>query len=262
MRQKFSFFLPILVFLFSPIVLAQNTRLSTHNNIGWYGATGNFRLDEKWGFIAEYQWRRDNFITDKQQNMIRISGTYQVHPRVQFRVGYAWAQTFPYGEIPINRYGKDYHEHRAFEMITITDKLSILSLLHRFTLEQRWVGRYTSADLSHEDQFPYRNRFRYMFRMACPLKGESIVDKTSYLVLFNELSVNFGKNVNENVFDQNRLGLLFGHRFNRGFSIEAGYISQILEYGREIDGRNVFQYNNGVMANAIFNFDLSKKSGK
>ncbi|AWA30009.1 DUF2490 domain-containing protein [Flavobacterium magnum] len=239
---------------------AQNTRISDHNTIGWYGVTGNFRLSDKWGFVTEYQWRRNKLITEWQQGLARISASYQIHPKVQFRLGYGWAKTYAYGEIPINRFGKDYHEHRAFEAVTITDNVSILGLTHRFMLEQRWVGRYTSEALDKEDQFPFRNRLRYMFRAQVPLKGQQSVNSTPYLAMFNEISVNFGKHVGENVFDQNRLGLLFGYRCSDIFTIEAGYISQILQFGREIDGNNVFQYNNGIMASALFNFDLRKNN--
>ncbi|OYU82052.1 MAG: long-chain fatty acid transporter [Flavobacterium sp. BFFFF1] len=262
MCKKNLLVLSVVLLMFTFNGFAQNTRISDHNEVGWYGFSGTFKLSEKWGMVSEYQWRRNHIITDWQQSLSRISGSYQIQPRLQFRVGYAWAKTFAYGDLPINRYGKSYNEHRAFEMVTLTDKLGIVSLSHRFMLEQRWIGRYTSGDLDKEDQFPFRNRFRYMFRLQMPLKGQWVVDKTPYLVFFNELMVNFGKNVPENVFDQNRLGLLFGYRVNSNFSLEAGYISQILQFGREIDGNNVFQYNNGVMVNTLFSFDLSKKSDK
>jgi hypothetical protein len=129
-------------------------------------------------------------------------------------------------------------------------------------LEQRWIGRYSNASLSKEDEYPLLNRFRYMFRMQVPLKGRTIADKTPYLAIYDEIMIGFGKNVNENIFDQNRIGLLIGYRFNKSFRIEAGYLNQTLQLGREINNRNVFQRNNGIILNTIFNIDLSKKSSK
>ena len=75
-------------------------------------------------------------------------------------------------------------------------------------LEQRFVGRYSSPTLNSEDEYLFLNRFRYMFRIQMPLKGKSIKDKIPYLSLYDELFIGFGPNVNENVFDQNRIGLL------------------------------------------------------
>lgn len=62
-----------------------------------------------------------------------------------------------------------------------------------------------------------------MFRIQLPLKGNSINNKTPYIALYDEVFVGFGKNVNENIFDQNRLGILLGYKLNNSFRIEAGY---------------------------------------
>lgn len=121
-------------------------------------------------------------------------------------------------------------------------------------LEQRWIGRYSSAALTKEDDFFYVNRLRYMFRMQLPLKGTTMADKTPYAALYDEIFLGFGKNVNENVFDQNRVGAVLGYRFSPMFRAEAGFISQIAQLPREVTGRNVFQYNNGLLVNTIFNF--------
>lgn len=240
------------------ISFAQNTRLNDENSIGWYNYFGNFKLNNKWGVASEYQWRRNNFVTDPQQGLLRVGVNYQLQPNVQLRMGYAWIETAPYGEIPINGFGKDFSEHRAFQMLTINDNISRVEISHRFMLEQRWVGRYSSANLMKEDEFPLLNRLRYMCRVQVPLKGKTVVEKTPYLVLYDEIMIGFGKNVNENIFDQNRLGFLIGYRFNKNLRLESGYLNQTLQLGREMGNRNVFQRNNGIIFNAVFNLDFSK----
>lgn len=239
--------------------LAQNTRITDNNTIGWFNYFGTFKLKNKIGIHTEYQIRRDNFLADKQQGLLRIGANYQINSKVQFRLGYAWIETYPYGDVPINGFGKDFTEHRIFETATFTDKISILELSHRFILEQRWVGRYSNVLLSNEDEFLFLNRLRYMFRIQLPLKGKAIESKTPYLAIYDEIFVGFGKNVNENIFDQNRFGLLLGYKLNNSFRVEAGYLNQILQLGREIDGKNLFQYNSGLIVNTILNIDLSKK---
>ena len=256
---KAIFFLTIF-FSLNNMVSAQNTRTNVNNNIGWYGYFGTFKLTKKVSLHTEYQWRRENIITEWQQSLLRTGVNYQVNPKLQLRLGYAWVETFPYGTIPINGLGKDFTEHRTFQMATITDKIAKVDLSHRFILEQRWVGRYTNVNLTKEDEYLFLNRMRYMFRMQMPLKGETIANKTPYLALYDEIFVGFGKNVNENIFDQNRLGVLLGYKVNNQVRLELGYLNQILQLGREVNGSNVFQHNNGIILNAIFNFDLTKKS--
>lgn len=250
----------ILISSISIPAFSQNTRINNYNAIGWYNYFGTFKLSEKFGIHSEYQFRRNNIITDWQQSLLRVGVNYQVNPKLQFRIGYAWIETFPYGDIPINSMGKDFTEHRIFQMITVTDKISKVDLSHRFMLEQRWVGRYSNMNLKSEDEYPYLNRMRYMFRFQMPLKGKEVIDKTPYLVMYDEVFIGFGKNAGENIFDQNRLGFLLGYRLNSAFRLEAGYLNQIVQLGREVNSRNVFQYNNGFILNANFNFDLSRKS--
>ena len=244
------------------IAFGQNNRINTNNNIGWFNYFGTFKMSEKLGIHTEYQWRRDNIITDWQQSLLRVGVNYNLNPRVLFRVGYAWIETFPYGEYPINGLGRDFTEHRIFEMVQLSHKEGIVDFSHRFILEQRFVGRYSSANETTEDEFPMLNRVRYMFRLQVPLKGNEIKDKTPYIALYDEIFVGFGKNVNANIFDQNRLGVLLGYRFNKSVRIEAGYINQILQFGRQINGQNVFQNNSGLIVNANFNFDLTQRPKK
>jgi hypothetical protein len=90
---------------------AQNSRLNDNNTIGWYNYFGTLKLDNKWGLVSEYQWRRNNLIADPQQNLLRVGINYQLHPNIQLRVGYALIETAAYGDIPINGFGKDFTEH-------------------------------------------------------------------------------------------------------------------------------------------------------
>ena len=66
--------------------------------------------------------------------------------------------------------------------------------------------------------------------------------------------------MNANVFDQNRIGILIGYRFNKNVRIEAGYLNQTLQLGRLVNGKNVFQNNNGIIINTNFNIDMKGKA--
>jgi Protein of unknown function (DUF2490) len=258
MRNK----LLLLILFFTQLAFAQNTRITDHNSIGWFAYNGTFKFSPKISLHTEYQLRRDEWIKDKQQNLLRVGLNYQLDPKIQLRVGYALAETYPYGDIPINKFGKDFTEHRMYEMVTLFDKVKSIELSHRFMLEQRWVGRYSTANLHTEDDHLFMNRLRYMFRAQTPLKGKTMANHTPYAAVYDEILLGFGKNVNENIFDQNRLGLLLGYKFNNSFRIEGGYFNQIVQLGREVNGQNVFQYNSGFIVNSHFNIDLQKNKTK
>jgi hypothetical protein len=249
----------LLLYLCVNNAAAQNTRITDKNAIGWFNTFATFKFSPKWSAHLEYQWRRENIVKDWQQSLLRMGVNYQAGSKLSLRLGYAWAETFPYGDIPLQAAGKRFPEHRIFQMATITDNSSRLEMSHRFMLEQRWIGRYTNAALAKPDDFLFLNRLRYMYRMQMALGKKKIDNKTAYVALYDEIFAGFGKNVNENVFDQNRLGILLGYRFTKKFRVEGGFLQQIVQLGREVSGRNVFQYNNGLIINSYFNVDFSKK---
>ncbi len=234
-------------------VAAQNTRLTDKNTIGWFNNFTNIKFSKKWSGHLEYQWRREAFIKNWQQSLFRTGINYQVNDKLVIRFGYAWVETFSYGEIPLQAAGKRFPEHRIYQMVTLSDKSKNIELSHRFMLEQRWVGRYTNIALTKPDDFLFLNRLRYMYRMQKAIGKKTIEDKTAYAGIYDEIFIGFGKNVNENVFDQNRLAILLGYRFNKKLRIEGGFLQQIVQLGREVNERNVFQYNNGIILNTYIN---------
>lgn len=247
-----KFKIALLLFFGLTAASAQN-RINDKNNIGCYVYSGTFALSERFGIHTQYQWRREGFIENWQQGLLRLGMNYKLFPDTQLRVGYAWAETYPYGDFPLNGFGKDFTEHRAYEMVTITDKVSALAVTHRFMLEQRWVGRYSNTMLTSEDSFVYTNRLRYILRLQLPIQKDGW-----YVAIYDELFCGFGENVGENIFDQNRFGAIIGYPFTKNFRIEGGYLNQIVQLGREVDNKNVFQKNNGFIISGLFNFDLRK----
>ena len=74
----------------------QNNRINTSNSIGWYNYFGTFKVSNKFGIHTEYQFRRNEIITEWQQSLLRLGVNYQLNPKVQLRLGYALIETFPY----------------------------------------------------------------------------------------------------------------------------------------------------------------------
>lgn len=232
--------------LLSTSIFAQN-RISERNTIGWVTTIISPSISKKVSLHGEYQWRRANFLEHWQQSLTRVGVNYKLHPQVTLHVGYAWAQTFPYGTYHLAAVPKDFPEHRVYEQITVASPIGKTNLTHRLRLEQRWLGRYANIN-SPEPDYVFLNRFRYMPRLDIPLTDNW------YAAAYDEIFLGFGKNVGENVFDQNRVSALIGYKVSKSFRAEAGFLNQTVQLGREIDNKNVFQYNNGMIVNTYFNF--------
>lgn len=243
MRKIFGFITATLVTHFS---LAQN-RISEHNTIGWFSTTITPAVSKKVSLHGEYQWRRDDLVKNWQQSLLRVGVNYKIHPQVTLHAGYAWIETFPYGTYTLSSVPRRFPEHRVYEQLVVTANVGKSALMHRLRLEQRWLGRFASMD-TDRPSYVFLNRLRYMPRLDIPLSAKW------YAAFYDEIFIGFGKNVGENVFDQNRVSALMGYKANKNFRVEGGFLNQTVQLGREIEGKNVFQYNNGVIINTYFNF--------
>ncbi|MFN4082142.1 MAG: DUF2490 domain-containing protein [Bacteroidia bacterium] len=245
-----------LIFTLSIFIISfklQAQRINDYNNIGWITTTGTFQLSPNWSLHSEYQFRRDNFITNWQQSLLRTGINYKINQNALVRAGYVWIETFNYGDFPINSFGKQFTEHRTYQTIILTQQTGRFELSHRYKLEQRWLAVYNTAALKEPSNWVFLNRLRFMARVQTALKGKLIADKTPYAALYDEIFIGFGKNVNQNIFDQNRLGILLGYKFNKHFRVEGGYFNQILQLPRRVNNLNVIQYNTGFIVNSFWN---------
>ncbi|WP_153800234.1 DUF2490 domain-containing protein [Foetidibacter luteolus] len=237
------------VCLFFSVCGFAQSRISEHNSIGWYAFFVSPRITDKLSGHIEYQWRREDFISNWQQSLSRIGLTYKINSQVSVQAGYGWIVTYPYGKYSLAAVPKDFPEHRIYEQLQVTTPVGKTTLSHRLRLEQRWLGRLNSIQSEKPDSWIFLNRFRYMPRLDVPLN-----DKL-YTALYDEIFIGFGKNVGENVFDQNRVALLLGYRFSKAVRAEAGFLNQTVQLAREIDNKNVFQYNNGFIINTYININ-------
>jgi len=249
MFQKLLIF--ILLFLTGRYSFSQEQRLADHNAIGWLVYTGTFKLKKKISIHTEYQWRRENGLKNWQQSLFRTGVNFAVRKNISINAGYAFAETFPYGDYPsINTFP----EHRIFEQVAIKNPVGKVDISHRFTLEQRFIGKVLIQNGSKNTDYTFVNRMRYRVRTETPL-NKNKQEKNIWSIAFqDEIFIGWGKNIGANVFDQNRLAILVGYKLNQTIKMEAGYLNQMLQQGKRVNDAVVFQYNNGFMLATHFSF--------
>jgi Protein of unknown function (DUF2490) len=226
----------LIVLIAQPAFSQNSQRLSTVNTHGWYNYFGDHPVSESWGAHLEAQWRRHDVITQWQQLLLRPAINFSANKNVVFTAGYAFVDTFAYGDFPVRH---RFPEHRMYEQVVLKHELGKLGLQHRYRLEQRYLGQKIQPSDSRIDSWRYENRFRYMMRMNVPLGYE----KKLYLGVYDEIMVNFGNNVAANIFDQNRAYAALGYSLSKNTKLEIGYLLQTLQQrnGRVIEYNNTFQ---------------------
>ena len=245
--KKHLLLLCISIICISISSIAQN-RISDHNTIGWYAINIDPAITKKLSAHIEYQWRRIDIIKYWQQSLLRLGFTYKINPQVSVQAGYGYIKTFPYSEHFVASVRKPFPEHRIYEQVVVTGNVGRVKLTNRLRLEQRFNGVYSSEE-DEDPDFTYLNRIRFMPRIDVPLDKMNKV----YAALFDEIFIGFGKNVGQNVFDQNRIAVLVGYNFSKAFRLEGGFLNQTVQLGRQVEGKNVFQYNNGILITGYIN---------
>lgn len=218
----------------------------------WYMYFGNHLLSERWGLHTEYQFRRTGLGQDWQQSLLRLGADYYAQNGLQITAGYAWIQSFPYGKQPI---AYSFDEHRIWQQLILAQQTGRLYFHHRYRLEQRFLERKTLNDQTgtyDRDEFVFRQRARYRFLVSVPLNHPTMMDKTVFLAFYDEAFIGFGKGIQKNVLDQNRLYAAVGYRFSQHQNLQIGYLNQ---YIIKADGIQA-ERNHNIQIGYTYNWDL------
>jgi hypothetical protein len=201
----------------------------------------------------EYQFRRAQLGEAWQQSLLRTGLQYQMSSQVKLRAGYAWVVTFPYGQTPMNHLGLVYPEHRLYQGL-ITETLDgIIRLSSRYILEERFIGKNPKG-MNHGFDYVFAWRARAQLRAETNIPCLTNSKHRTYLAIWDEVMIGFGKQVNQNIFDQNRLACIAGFQPGKRLKIEGGFFEQFIQVGRMVNNQAVFQYNTGVNLAANFEF--------
>ena len=212
---------------------------------------GSHQVSNSLGLHAEVQWRRNDLFSENQQLLLRTGLEFYARPDLRFTLGYAFVETYPYGEFAVEQ---AFPEHRIWQQLLVPQELGKVKLTHRYRLEQRMLG---NASTGRFENGRYENRARYMAKATINLSGGS---KPVFAALYNEIFLNFGKQVGYNIFDQNRLYGAIGYTISPILKFEVGYLYQVIQL-RTLDAtslRKKIENNHTFQLGLFSNMPLSK----
>lgn len=197
------------------------------NNTGWFMYFGDHKFAEHWGIHLEAQFRRNEIVAKPLQLLLRTGVNYHFAPNAFATAGYCYVHTSPYGVFPAK---SGFPENRFWEQLQVKSQAGRIEMITRLRLEQRFskipveqsTGEYAPGD------DVYTNRARVLVRLSVPFKGKTIEDKSLYFSCYDEAFVNFGENVQANIFDQNRAYAALGYKFPKWGKLEIGYMNQMI----------------------------------
>ena len=240
---------------FFPLFFIQHTDAQTANQFNsWWMYFGNHQLNEKIGLHTEYQFRRSDFATDWQQSLMRVGLDYYLPKKAMLTAGYSWIVSFPYGEQPI---AVKFNEHRIWQQLILQENLGRFYFHHRYRLEQRFLENATLDNNGEKESegYRFRQRARYRFLVSIPISKKTMEDNTLFFSTYEEVFLGFGKGIQKNILDQNRLYFALGWRFDKDMNVQLGYLNHYVIKG---DGEHK-EMNHTLQAALTYNLDLQKK---
>jgi len=224
-----------LLFLCPFQLSAQSENKINHQTQTWLSLNNTIRLKYKFGLLADFHVRRNDFVAEPSFYLVRGGLNYWFKDNITFAMGYAHMWLRP--RKPGYRTYSD--ENRIYEQAQMTCNLGKINILQRLRNEQRWQEILAIDQNTH--QYKFSNRIRYLISVTFPIAKNKKIPSP---VLTNEFSIQFGKAIVHNIFDQDRLFIGIKQNILKNLSFDLGYMLVLQQKfpGSIYDVNNTFRW--------------------
>jgi hypothetical protein len=222
----------ILPLLFLCCVFSHVTNAQRFDNRAWLYFSHTNKLFSKFSLFSEAQLRMAEQLKYATATLWRGGIHYSFTKKHSAGIGYTYKGDREYND---TKGGYDYvNENRLYEQYQVEIKWGRTEFQTRARLEQRFV--------KEDGRRRFSQRGRLLLSVQIPISANTDFSRGWYTVLQNEIFVNVQhkEQVNNSVFDQNRLYASYGYRFNKQVDVEAGYFLW-LQKADALEWRNVYQ---------------------
>lgn len=193
------------------LLLAANVNAQKTDTGNWFLYFGNQKINNRWNWHNEVQYRNYNFAGDLEQLLLRTGIGYNLSENNNnLLLGYAYIHSEPYVAGTNDKLETD--EHRIFQQFITKQQFGRINIQHRYRVEERFV----------KDDF--KLRLRYFLSLNIPINKKEMEKNAIYASAYNEIFLN----TEQNQFDRNRLYGGIGYCFNKSIKVEAGIMSQMM----------------------------------
>lgn len=202
----------------------------------WWSINTSTRVSERFGVIADFHLRRNDFLNQTNFYFARLGGAYWVSDQLTLVAGYAhlWLSK------PLENGRRNYqNENRIYQQIQWRQNVGKVTFVQRIRNEQRWHEVLDANGDYNRTRFSNRVRFLSSFNVKIFNNP-----KWPSLVLADEVHVHFGKEIVYNTFDQNRVfaGIKVPLKPNLKFDIGYMMVYQQRYSGRDFDLNHTFRW--------------------
>lgn len=184
----------------------------------WFLILNHYSINEKWRVGNELHIRRNDWLKEQEQFLLRPYVDYKINPNAIFTVGYTYLKTSEYGSTPLPI---AVPENNVWEQLTLNQTYNNLNISHRYRMEHRFIGTPEQTDSGDYeiDGHKFANRFRYR------LTAKRDFGDLWFAHVFNEVWIH-QDGLKPSSFDRNWLYAGLGYRVAKTGNVQIGYMHQ------------------------------------
>ncbi|WP_165864853.1 DUF2490 domain-containing protein [Rufibacter latericius] len=208
MRGKVKLLLGVL-FVMSGIGVASSVQAQPNRLNHWVQYTGVYWFNPQWALNANLQYRTYKPFKDPRVGFVGAE-VQHLFKDLPIMLGAGYAHLFNRNYITPEETNLT-NEDRFYQQITLRGNLGKVGITHRYQVEERWLTQ------------GYHTRLRYLVALRLPLGPKNQEVRPWYGIVRNEVRVI----IRDQPFDSNRVFGGIGYTFNKHFTLEGMWMSQL-----------------------------------
>lgn len=231
----------VILFFFSYALFGQNKEISSQGQF-WIGYMTNAKIADKYSLWNDFHYVPDGFF------VARTGLTVSFFDKLNATAGFAYLNIPTQSEgIKLNR-----TEYRPWMQLVANHKLtSDFIMLNRVRYDMRYRQNFADGELLNN--YNFNHRLRMLIGLRHYFNTYSVLEGTPFINLSNEIHVNFGKNIINNHFNQNRTWLTIGLKLDN-LSFQTGYMHRFVKSTNNLQ----FMRNHTLIVWITQSFDFRK----
>jgi hypothetical protein len=211
-----------MLFFNSILCLSQESKSISSQQIIWYTYNFDFSIGSKWKVTSDIQER--HFLNPSTQHLWAIRTIFKRDIGNQWDIGFGGSLFCQSTNVPEGSLNPTIPEIRPHIELNNKQRLWKGILSNRYRFESRFYKNLEGDELA--DEFAFRNfRFRYQIAYSISLiKNKLTTDEVLTLKVNDEIMLNFGNQIVNNIFDQNRIYIGLNYKISDNVAFEAGYL--------------------------------------
>ncbi|MCB0487695.1 MAG: DUF2490 domain-containing protein [Cyclobacteriaceae bacterium] len=218
-----------------------------HSNQQWVQYYNQLKLNSHWTLMTDGGFRWADKFSTKALFIARIGIGYNINSHL--RVGAGLASTGAYSSSSLSKL-----EYRPYQELFASYKYGRVGLQHRFRVEERYFKSVVDGDPQSGHNFNFRLRYQISANIPLLKLSPDNPDKILSLGIGDEIFINAGREIVNNILDKNRIIIGPAVQFNKQLTVALSYTHQY----SQLATAGAYAHDDVMWLAIRHNLDLSK----